>query len=248
MTSLLVCNTPVHRARATTALLLGLLLAGLALNSVAEASDTTEFTGKAYDPDSGDLLYTEEHRLERVDGVPQRETVRYVTPEGDELAQKDMTYWEPARPAYRLTVIDPERTETVEPETDGVSVESVESGFLDWSDEENYVIDGGFHYFILDHFDTLLDGDSVEFQFLAPTRTRWLGLRLRPIEQADGQLLLELNVRNRLLSLVISDIELTYDIETQRLLRYAGLTNLPKPGGGNYSANIEYSYPEGNQP
>jgi len=248
MTSLLVCNTPGHRARATTALLLSLLLAGLTLTSVAEAADTTEFTGKAYDPDSGDLLYTEEHRLERVDGVPQRETVRYVTPEGDELAQKDMTYWEPARPAYRLTVIDPQRTETVEPETDGVSVESVESGFLDWSDEENYVIDGGFHYFILDHFDTLLDGDSVEFQFLAPTRTRWLGLRLRPIEQADGQLLLELNVRNRLLSLVISDIELTYDTETRRLLRYAGLTNLPKPGGGNYRANIEYSYPEGDQP
>ncbi|MEP4545980.1 MAG: hypothetical protein ABJ000_07360 [Saccharospirillum sp.] len=248
MTSLLVCSTPSHRTRATKPVLLGLLLAGLALTSVAEESDTTEFTGNAYDLDSGDLLYTEEHRLERVDGVPQRETVFYKTPEGDELAQKDMTYWQPARPAYRLTVVDPQRTETVEPNTDGVSIESVESGFLDWSDAEGYVIDGGFHYFILDHFDTLLDGDSVEFQFLAPTRTRWLGLRLRPIEQADGQLMLELNVRNRLLSLVISDIELTYDIETQRLLRYAGLTNLPKPGGGNYSANIEYTYPEGDQP
>lgn len=244
----LVCRAPTHRTRATKPLFLGLVLAGLALTSVAETTETSEFTGKAYDLDSGDLLYTEEHRLEQADGVPQRETVRYVTPEGEELAQKDMTYWEPARPAYRLTVTDPDRTETVEPEADGVSVESVESGFLEWSDADNYVIDGGFHYFILDHFDTLLDGDSVEFQFLAPTRTRWLGLRLRPIEQADGQLLLELNVRNRLLSLVISDIELTYDIESRRLLRYAGLTNLPKPGGGNYSANIEYSYPEDDQP
>lgn len=248
MTLLFSCAPTTHRARATKPLFLGLLLAGLALTSVAETSETIEFTGNAYDLDSGDLLYTEEHRLEQVDGVPQRETVFYKTPEGDELAQKDMTYWQPARPVYRLTVVDPQRTETVEPNTNGVSIESVESGFLDWSDADGYVIDGGFHYFILDHFDTLLDGDSVEFQFLAPTRTRWLGLRLRPIEQADGQLMLELNVRNRLLSLVISDIELTYDIDTRRLLRYAGLTNLPKPGGGNYSANIEYDYAGNDQP
>lgn len=237
-----------HRADTGGPLLWGLLLAGLALTSVAEETGTTAFTGTAYDLDSGDLLYTEEHRLERADGVPQRETVRYLTPDGDELARKDMTYWEPARPAYRLTVVDPERTETVEPDADGVSVDSVESGFLNWSDDDNYVIDGGFHYFILDHFDTLLEGNSVEFQFLAPTRTRWLGLRLRPVEQADGQLKLELNVRNRLLSLVISDIELTYDIDSRRLLRYAGLTNLPKPGGGNYSAAIDYRYPGDDQP
>ncbi|WP_028669896.1 hypothetical protein [Saccharospirillum impatiens] len=229
-------------------LLFGLVLSGLATVVVAEETRLSEFVGKAYDADSGTLLYTEQHSLELVDGVPQQETVRYLTPDGDALAQKDMTYWQPARPAYRLTVVDPQRTETVEPEDSGVTIESVESGFLDWSDAGNYVIDGGFHYFILDHFDTLLAGESVELQFLAPTRTRWLGLRLRPVEQADGRLLLELNVRNRLLSLVISDIELTYDIQSQRLLRYAGLTNLPKPGGGNYIANIDYEYPGDEQP
>lgn len=242
-------TTALHRPRRSRATwsLPGLVLAAMAFTAVAEETVSIEFVGKAYDPESGDLLYTEEHRLERTDGVPQRETVRYITPDGDSLAQKDMTYWQPARPAYRLTVTDPQRTEIVEPEDSGVSVESVESGFLDWSDDQTYVIDGGFHYFILDHFDTLLAGDSVEFQFLAPTRTRWLGLRLRPVGQADGQLKLELNVRNRLLSLLISDIELTYDIETQRLLRYAGLTNLPKPGGGNYNATIDYDY-AGDQP
>lgn len=226
------------------AMVAGLMLAGLALTGMAEQAGPSTFVGKAYDPDSGELLYTEEHSLERdADGLPQQETVLYKTPGGDTLAQKDMTYWRPARPAYRLTVTEPDRTEVVEPEAEGVSVASVESAFLDWSDERNYVIDGGFHYFILEHFDTLLEGDSVEFQFLAPTRTRWLGLRLRPVEQTDGRLLLELNVRNRLLSLIISDIELTYDTETRRLLRYDGLTNLPRPGGGNYNATIEYDYP-----
>lgn len=228
--------------------LLGPVLATAAAFSTAEETQTTEFVGKAYDTESGELLYTEEHRLEQTDGTPQRETVRYVTPEGDTLAQKEMTYWQPERPCYRLTVTNPERTEVVEPDDEGVAIESKKSGTLAWSDDSVSVIDGGFHYFILDHFDQLLAGDSVDFQFLAPTRVRWLGLRVEPAGQADGQLRLDLKVQSMMLSWVVSDLELTYDIDTRQLLRYRGLTNLPNPDGGNYTADIQYQYPEGNQP
>ncbi|MEX1214289.1 hypothetical protein [Saccharospirillum sp.] len=243
-------NTPTalitkNPAKTRQAALLCLVLALLGITKVAAETRTIEFVGKAYDVETSELLYTEEHRLEQEDGVPRQETVRYITSNGDRLAQKDMTYWRPTRPAYQLTVTDPARTELVKPDDDGVSIESVESGTLEWSEDAASVIDGGFHYFIVDHFDTLLAGDTVDFQFLAPTRVRWLGLRVSPVDQIEGQLVLELNVQNRVLSWVISDIELTYDIDTQRLLSYRGLTNLPKPGGGNYTANIEYQYPEG---
>lgn len=244
-------NTPTAlntKQPANTRRTILLCLAVIALNMTKAAAETrtTEFVGKAYDVETSELLYTEEHRLEQEDGVPRQETVRYVTPNGDQLAQKDMTYWRPERPAYQLTVTDPARTEIVKPDNDGVSIESVEAGTLEWSEDAASVIDGGFHYFIVDHFDTLLAGDTVDFQFLAPARVRWLALRVSAVDQTDGQLMLELNVQNRVLSWVISDIELTYDIDTQRLLSYRGLTNLPKPGGGNYTANIAYQYPEGN--
>ncbi|HET8902601.1 MAG TPA: hypothetical protein VFN16_01240 [Saccharospirillum sp.] len=228
--------------------LLGLVLATTAMVSAAEETQITDFVGKAYDTESGELLYTEEHRLEQAEGVPQRETVHYVTPGGDTLAEKEMTYWQPERPGYRLTITQPERTETVDPGDDGVAIESKESGTLEWSEDNPSVIDGGFHYFILNHFDQLLAGDSVDFQFLAPSRVRWLGLRVEPAGQADGQLRLDLKVQSTILSWVVSDIELTYDIDTRQLLRYRGLTNLPDPDGGNYTADIKYQYPETNPP
>lgn len=227
---------------------LGAILATLPTLVVAEDNQTTEFVGKAYDIDSGDLLYTEEHRLERSGDAPQRETVRYVTPGGNTLAQKEMTYWQPERPGYRLTITDPERTELVDPDDEGVSIQSKKSGTLAWSEDNPSVIDGGFHYFILNHFDQLLAGDRVDFQFLVPSRIRWLGLRVEPAGQADGQLMLDLKVQSRVLSWVISDIQLTYDIDTRQLLRYRGLTNLPDPDGGNYTADIHYQYPQSNQP
>lgn len=239
---------PVTLRHHTVQCLLGLILATAAMVSTAEETQTTEFVGKAYDIESGELLYTEEHRLERAGGTPQRETVRYVTPGGDTLAEKEMTYWQPERPGYRLEVTDPERTEVVEPDDDGITIESKKSGTLAWSEDNPSVIDGGFHYFILSHFDQLLEGDSVDFQFLAPTRVRWLGLRVEPAGQADGQLRLDLRVQSTVLSWVVSDIELTYDTDTRKLLRYRGLTNLPDPDGGNYTADIKYQYPEGDQP
>jgi hypothetical protein len=214
-------------------------------NATAETRPQT-FIGEAYDPDSGDLLYTEQHSLELTNGTPKQETVVYVWPNGDELARKEMTYWKPQRPAYRLTVSEPQRTETVDPGDNGVTVESVKSGTLEWPDESASVIDGGFHYFILEHFDTLLDGETVDFEFLTPARVSWTSLRISPEDPANGQLVLNLNLQNSLLSWAVSDIELTYDIDKQRLLRYSGLTNLPKPGGGNYKARIEYKYPQAN--
>jgi hypothetical protein len=236
----------LNRQRASGNLLSALLVGALTLgNAVAEDTNRT-FIGEAYDLDTGDLLYTEQHSLELANGVPARETVVYVTPDGNELARKEMTYWKPERPGYRLSVSEPQRIETVEPGESGVTVESVESGTLDWTDESASVIDGGFHYFILENFDALLAGQTVDFDFLAPTRVRWTPLRITPVGQEQGQLKLELNLQSRLLSWAVSDIELTYDIDGQQLLRYSGLTNLPKPGGGNYTARIDYQYTQAN--
>lgn len=248
-----MCRTPAKQhtaANRLSRLLPGrilwpaLLISAVTLGSAAEADTTRTFTGEAYDLETGDLIYTEQHSLQLTDGIPSRETVVYVTPDGNELARKEMRYWRPERPAYRLSVSEPQRTETVEPDESGVTVESVESGTLAWSDETASVIDGGFHYFIQQNFEALLAGETVDFNFLAPTRVRWTPLRITPVGQEQGQLQLELNLQNRLLSWAVSDIELTYDIEQRQLLLYSGLTNLPKPGGGNYRARIEYQYPQ----
>lgn len=226
--------------------LLTLLLAsGLSLNNWA--STTENFVGFAYDLDNNELLYREEHRIVHEDGEPRSGEVRYLDANEDELGVKRSRYIEPARPAYEFIFTGLERDiERVEPGDGGVSVESVRSGDLDWPSSQA-VIDSGFHYFILEHFEQLLDGNSVRFEFLAPTRVSWTSLLIEPESNDGNRLVMALKPRNRLISLFFDSIILTYDVSSRRLLEYRGLTNVPNPEGGNYSARIEYRY-EGEQP
>lgn len=217
--------------------LIGLLwLMGL---TVANAAS---FTGVARSLEDDSVLYEERHELVTDEqGLPIRETVDYVTPDGLLLARKTMRYREPARPAYEIELKTRNRTERVEPDADGVDVRSRKSGRIDWPDQPA-VIDGGFHYFILANFDQLLAGDSVRFQFLAPTRLTWTALEIEPGTRRDDRLTLTLRLQNPVLNWLLDPIELVYDAESRRLLEYRGLTNLPRPDDGNYRARILYTY------
>lgn len=201
------------------------------------------FSGTAYEPDSDRVLYIEHHDLSLENGRPVREEVRYVTPEGETLALKTLRYQEAARPGYRLELHTEDRLETVRPGENGVRVESKKSGHLDWPDDPS-VIDGGFHYYILEHFEALIDGRSIEFEFLAPTRLSWTALTIEPVQVTEDRLELTLRLQNPLIAWIIDPVHLVYERGDQRrLLEYRGLTNLPGPDGDNYRARIEYHYP-----
>ncbi|PTY36388.1 hypothetical protein BGP77_03565 [Saccharospirillum sp. MSK14-1] len=201
------------------------------------------FTGTAYALDSDRVLYQERHELTLEDGQPTVEQVRYVAPDGQLLAEKNMTYTELARPGYTLILNQPERTERVEPDRTGVNVISRKEGRLDWPDQ-TAVIDAGFHYFILDNFDALESGTALDFQFLTPSRLSWIALSIEPETPQGDQLVLQLRPQSRVLRWLVDPIELTYSRSQQRLLQYRGLTNLPNGDEGNFKARIVYQYPE----
>ena len=88
--------------------------------------------------------------------------------------------------------------------------------------------------------------------FLALTRAQYIGFELKPIEsekaEKKGLMILSLQPSNFLIRLVMDPIILSYDLETMRLLRFEGLTNIERVNKGkglgeNYIARIEYSYP-----
>lgn len=224
------------RARSTSWVLLACLTAWTPFAGAAS------FVGVGRSLDDHSVLFEERHELSTDgQGRPERETVRYLTPEGELLAVKRMTYWEPARPAYRMEQMTRDRVESVQPASDGVRINGKEDGELDWPDQAA-VIDGGFHYYILEHFDTLEAGDTVEFQFLAPTRLTWTPLQIEPTGVDGRRLELTLRLQNPLLNWILDPVHLVYDRNSRRLLEYRGLTNLPKPGKGYYRAHIVYRY------
>lgn len=206
-------------------------------------AQTMSFVGSAYAIDSNELVYQEEHRLTLDGNRPVSEAVRYLDADGSLVGEKTMTYREPARPGYQLELFRSERAETVTPDADGVRIDSRKSGRVDWP-EQAAVIDGGFHYFIVEHFEQLDAGETLEIQFLTATRLDWIGLRVEPIATAGDQLILQLQPQNAVLRWVIDPIELTYSRSQRRLLEYRGLTNLPSGDQGNYQVRIEYRYSE----
>lgn len=221
--------------------LISLLMASC-MSMASWASGNDVFVGFAYALDSDDLLYREEHRIQYEDEQPVSGEVIYLDADENELGIKRSRYREPARPAYEFDFTGLDRdTERVEPGDAGVRVDSVRSGNLDWPSGEA-VIDSGFHYFILAHFDRLKAGDTLRLEFLAPTRVSWTSLVIEPQSNSNDRLVMQLKPRNRLISLFFDPIRLTYDIPSRRLLEYRGLTNVPKAGGGNYTARIEYQY------
>lgn len=204
------------------------------------------FTGTAFELESEQIQYLEHHEIHYLNSAPQRQTVRYESPDGNMIALKTMRYQSPVLPAYRLEIPSLDRVEIVEPGEKAVTIQGKTSGEVAWPDN-NAVIDAGFHYFIQRHFERLANGESVHFQFLAPSRLTWTPMIIEAADIAANRLELKLSLKNRLIAWVIDPIHLVYDRADRRLLEYRGLTNLPKPGGGNYRARIEYRYPGATQ-
>lgn len=223
-------------------LVYGLLLYRLLLYGSVGAQ-TQNFVGTAYTLDSNRQLYREYHELTLDNGRPLGEQVRYIDVEGRLVAEKNLTYIEPARPAYKLHLSALNRTESVAPGDAGVRIISRQQGRLDWPEQEA-VIDGGFHYFILDHFATLEAGNRLDFHFLTPSRLSWIALSIAVDSMQDDRLVLQLRPQSRVLRWLIDPIELTYSRRQRRLLQYRGLTNLPNGDSGNFKARIVYQYSE----
>lgn len=201
------------------------------------------FYGNAIDPDTGTLLYQEVHTL-RLDEnrVPLSETVDYRLPDGTLLGTKDMRYGSLSQPDYTVSFESRPVSEIVNVNDRQVRIERTDEKVLPRPDGP-FAVDGGFHYFILQNFTPLLNGENIDFEFLSAGRGDFIPLTIRPVDQTSNQLTLELTLQNFFLSKLVKPIILTYSTPTRQLLSYSGLTNVPDDQGKLYSATINYQYP-----
>lgn len=221
------------------------LLSAAFLSLIAAFNYATEqekqFTGLAYHLETGELIYLEQHIIRYVDGLPYEETINYLRPNGDLLGTKQMNYVEPVAPNYELMFQHIERLEQVT-RTDSEIVINARNQSIVPIPNDNFAIDGGFHYFILQNFEALLAGDRIPFDFLSASRGDFVPLRLEPTFNDGKTLKVEIQFDHFLLSRFIDPILLSYNIEERRMLSYEGLTNVPKSVDELYIARIEYQY------
>ncbi len=230
-----------------------LVLAGLTVSSViaAEPASTRYTKGYAYDLKSDELLYTEAHE-ERYDGETLRSSVvTYQSADGKIIASKKIDFSaDRFLPDFQL---DDARNRYVEGGRKEANemVLFVRTGANDALKEQRSAIptpavaDAGFNLFIKDHWDQLLSGEAVNFNFAVPSRRTYYRFQARKIEGSEFNgrpaAVIKIGMANALIGLFADPIIVTYDLETRNLMEYRGMSNIRDANGSNYDARITYS-------
>ena len=241
-------------ARSTSGFPLSVLLV-LAVAPVAPPAlaATWHFTGTAVSLD-GATLYQERHAIEGKcsDGRwrPESQEVLYFRPDEQEhFARKTLDYSESAlRPSFVLE--QPEWNERME-------VTNHEDRYLtiNWQTDEGntenhrvplagkVVVDSGFDNLVREAWSGMNAGESVEFQFLAPTRGAHYPFVLEPASETrvDGQTVLRIAPTGLVMSFIVDPLQLAYN-DKGMLTEYFGLTNIRRDADNNYTARIRYSH------
>ncbi|TNJ33165.1 hypothetical protein [Arenimonas terrae] len=209
--------------------------------------------GLARDPDSNQLLYREQHLVRRRDGQVLERLVLYRCSDGTAFARKRVDYRASAQaPSFSLEDARDGYGEGLRRGSAGDTVWVRESaGGSERSAplraHPQTVADAGFDEFIRRNWRPLLAGESVPLRFAVPARLESLGFKVSRIGAARfGGEPAEL-FRLRLggwLGWIAPHIDVAYGRDSQRLLRFEGLSNLrADDGGSQLLARIEFPAP-----
>ena len=222
-------------------------LSVLLLLPAALWADTQVFTGEARSLNDGRLLYRETHTLQLEDGRPISGLVEYRDAEGVLIARKTNQYHErPSTADFLLMDMRNDYREQAQRTESGWRLSRTENGKRDSADpgkpDHQPVVDAGFDEFVREHWQALLDDQTITFSFAVPARLEWISFRLIPVRITDTELTVEMKLRSRMLAWLLDPIILTYDLNTRQLLRYRGLTNIQDENGKGIHAEITYRY------
>jgi hypothetical protein len=209
---------------------------------------TESFSGSAYATDGNQLLYRETHYLFSGDHGGER-VVLYQCPDGRAFARKrsrdDGNAQAPdfdlvdARVGYREGVRRNGAAREVYVQRSAAQAEQADPLQL----PADGVIDTGFEAFARLHWDELVRGETLPFDYLVPSRRKFFAFKVVRIDlptAPPGSVTLRL-ASSSWLSFLLPHIDVSYDLETRRLVHYEGLSNVRDvKTGKNYRVHYEY--------
>lgn len=250
----------------TLTFLYGLLYVPLSYIPLSLAqSNSSHFMGVAKDPSSKQVLYKEIHCLStKPETRLNQGKVLYLNPANEIIATKYLNNTEnnlltgknqsinPAWvPQYEFVHHDLGFAEALRFSKDKILLRRKESETADWEEklllpDTDYAIiaDAGFDRFVRENLASVIAGEDLDVTYLSAPRLTAINFSIKTISQTEEVIELSLAPRNLVIRLLVDPIKLVYHKESQRLLSFEGLTNVPKKGGENYVALIEYRYGE----
>ncbi|MDK9557810.1 hypothetical protein QQF73_09265 [Marinobacter sp. M216] len=229
-----------------------IITAACCLAAPAAFAAQMSFTGTARTY-AGETLYLEQHAVAGTceSGVfqPQEHSIAYQRPDRDHaFASKDLNYSDSVlRPAvdFRQPEFDESLSiEYPEPNTLVINwqMPAGESRTFDVPFSEKVVVDAGFDNFVRRNWRAVLNGESVEFRFLGPTRGEHYEFVLESTESSKvtADHVVQIRPTGMVLRFLVDPIILGYNARGA-LTDYYGLTNIRKNNDANYTAHIQYS-------
>lgn len=207
----------------------------------------------ARDPDTGELLYTEQHLLRHEDQQLRQRLVLYRCADGTAFARKRVDYaasalapsfhFEDARTGYREGLRRDGGTRELW--VQAAPEESERSAALEAG--PRLVADAGFDEFIRGQWQSLLAGKAVPLEFAVPARldSYDFTVRRRGSTTSAGEPAEVFRLRlGGLLGLLAPHIDVAYGRDSRRLLWFEGLSNLRGDDGDDQlQARIEFPQP-----
>ncbi|MGQ1910409.1 hypothetical protein ACT3CE_11525 [Marinifilum sp. RC60d5] len=105
------------------------------------------------------------------------------------------------------------------------------------------VVDGGFNYYIKNNWDKLLDDKKLVFNYLSVAFQDYFTFRIYKADKQTNDpniMLLKMECKQLFLRLMVKPIFVYYNLETRRIVKYDGISNIRDLNGISYKALLNY--------
>lgn len=215
------------------------------------AAEQRSFFGYGYTLEENEFRYIEHHQ-QVVDGAGNvtEWSVDFWDAEGKKIAEKHFHIGgNPAVPGYDFHMIRTGYREGLR-STGGESITLYRQEPDDGSESTESLkprakacADSGFDHFVRDHWETLLAGERVKFQFIAAGRLAAYNFKADRLGESsfEGKPTLEIKVAlDSLFGVFVDPLIVEYDLDTRQLKRYKGIGNMQKADGKVYPVLVRY--------
>lgn len=230
------------------------MMALLSVSAIALANEQT-VVGKAYDIDTGKLLYLEQHRYLKEESKGMRHEVRYLDPDGQQIAYKVLNYQhsEQAPEFEQSNALRGEWIKVTEPKQGELEVqyrEKSDSVVFDktFKRTDHLLVDAGFDRYVKNNWQALNTANKLmKIDYLVPSRQTTIGFQVSKAEclpdTPEPSVCFSLAPQSWWVSLAVDPIIVAYEPNSHNLLRFSGRGNIASQTGKYQSVDIYYQYP-----
>lgn len=222
----------------------------LPFSSFSSGTEDRTYEGIAIDNKSLEFIYKEIHEELFEDGRHVGTITSFVCNNNNEFAKRVLDFSNSyQKPVYKLTDSRSGLIEEVIPKENNYfdiryrkntkSKLKEKSIFV----PEPAIVDGGFNYFIKENWDKIISEEQLDFNFLSVAFQDYFSFRIYRIKEKEtvaNTIVLKMESQNAFLRLLMNPIYIAYDVNSKRISKYEGISNIRNKKGSSYKALLQY--------